>query len=344
MNRRAWIHIQPAVSLLFVFLLLLNSSLTSGTPTASGDSVMPAFKKMEYAYTMNVGARPMLFWISWRNVGGGRISWIEKTDGGKGLELLIGSDPARAPRPVRERISWIRAFSSAPRLRPLPKRAPTATLSATVISRKGRTIWCVRTSPLETTWSLRRPDSSSPRKRTLPAVTSRLYASDEIEYFAWLRSAAFDRDVNFDNAYQHFYDAGVSKSAEFHETFLERTNEIGRRINYAPPGSAILWAPFYAIGHLAALADWTDRIKAGKLATGSRLPPERELSQALGVNRMTLRQALNMLDVMPRAELPIETDGSPWNGGGGCMPGIAWLPVRKSWSDRPTRTSRRFRQ
>ena len=100
MNRRTWIHIQPAVSLLFAFLLLLNSSLTSGTPTASGDSVMPAFKKKEYAYTMNVGARPMLFWISWKNVGGGRISWIEKTDGGKGLELLIGSDPARAPRKI----------------------------------------------------------------------------------------------------------------------------------------------------------------------------------------------------------------------------------------------------
>ncbi|HEX7588291.1 MAG TPA: GntR family transcriptional regulator, partial [Anaerolineae bacterium] len=40
----------------------------------------------------------------------------------------------------------------------------------------------------------------------------------------------------------------------------------------------------------------TDRIKAGKLAIGSRLPPERELSQALGVNRMTLRQALHMLE------------------------------------------------
>ena len=40
----------------------------------------------------------------------------------------------------------------------------------------------------------------------------------------------------------------------------------------------------------------TERIKAGKLATGSRLPPERELSQALGVNRMTLRQALHMLE------------------------------------------------
>ena len=87
---------------------------------------------------------------------------------------------------------------------------------------------------------------------TLPAVTTRFYASDEVEYFAWLRSVTFDRDVDFGNEYQYFYDAGVSRSPEFHETFLERTNEIGRRINYAPIGTALLWAPFYAVGHIVA--------------------------------------------------------------------------------------------
>jgi GntR family transcriptional regulator len=40
----------------------------------------------------------------------------------------------------------------------------------------------------------------------------------------------------------------------------------------------------------------TERIKAGKLLPGSRLPPERELSESLGVNRMTLRQALHLLE------------------------------------------------
>jgi GntR family transcriptional regulator, N-acetylglucosamine utilization regulator len=40
----------------------------------------------------------------------------------------------------------------------------------------------------------------------------------------------------------------------------------------------------------------TDRIKTGKLTPGARLPPERELSDALGVNRMTLRQALHLLE------------------------------------------------
>jgi GntR family transcriptional regulator len=40
-----------------------------------------------------------------------------------------------------------------------------------------------------------------------------------------------------------------------------------------------------------------EQIAAGKLAAGMRLPPERELSQALRVNRMTLRQALHELEI-----------------------------------------------
>ncbi len=39
-----------------------------------------------------------------------------------------------------------------------------------------------------------------------------------------------------------------------------------------------------------------ERIESGELAAGSRLPAERELSKQFGVTRMTLRQALNMLD------------------------------------------------
>jgi hypothetical protein len=88
---------------------------------------------------------------------------------------------------------------------------------------------------------------------SLVGVTTRLGAADEIEYYAWLRSWAFDHDVDFHNEYQHFYDAGPDRLRGFRATFLELTNEAGRAPNFAPIGTAILWAPFYAAGHAAAL-------------------------------------------------------------------------------------------
>jgi hypothetical protein len=87
---------------------------------------------------------------------------------------------------------------------------------------------------------------------SLPAVTARIYASDEVLYFSFLRSIWFDHDVSFENEYQWFYDHGVSATAGFHETFLERTTETGLRINFGTVGCALLWAPFYAVGDVAA--------------------------------------------------------------------------------------------
>ena len=87
---------------------------------------------------------------------------------------------------------------------------------------------------------------------SLPAVTPRIYASDEIQYFAYLRSLWFDHDVSFENEYQYFYDRGIARAEGFHETFLELRTDAGRRPNFGTIGCAILWAPFYAAGDLAA--------------------------------------------------------------------------------------------
>ena len=80
---------------------------------------------------------------------------------------------------------------------------------------------------------------------SLPAVTARFYASDEIEYFAYLRSLWFDGDLSFDNEYRYFYDRNIARAHFFKETFLDAQTATGLRRNFAPIGSALLWAPFY---------------------------------------------------------------------------------------------------
>jgi hypothetical protein len=86
---------------------------------------------------------------------------------------------------------------------------------------------------------------------SLPMVTPRLYSSDEVQYFSYLRSLWFDHDVSFENEYRYFVEHGIAQSPGFQETFLERYTEAGRRINFGTIGSAILWAPFYAVADAA---------------------------------------------------------------------------------------------
>ncbi|HTI36697.1 MAG TPA: hypothetical protein VL484_03985 [Vicinamibacterales bacterium] len=109
---------------------------------------------------------------------------------------------------------------------------------------------------------------------SLPAITPRLYSSDEVQYFSYLRSLWFDHDLSFDNEYRHFYESGVARSDGFRETFLERTTDTGRRINFGTIGCAILWSPFYAVGdavaHLTgAPADGYSRPYVAAVAYGS---------------------------------------------------------------------------
>jgi len=90
---------------------------------------------------------------------------------------------------------------------------------------------------------------------TLPLVTPVIRGADEIEYFSYLRSLAFDRDLDFGNEYQRFYEADPEGLAGFKGTFLDlREPETGRHINFAPLGSALLWSPFYLLAHLGTLA------------------------------------------------------------------------------------------
>src|SRR5579871_3736560 len=49
-------------------------------------------------YAVSGRVRLLLFWTGLREVGDARITWTGATSGQRGFELLIGTDPDRAPR------------------------------------------------------------------------------------------------------------------------------------------------------------------------------------------------------------------------------------------------------
>ena len=90
---------------------------------------------------------------------------------------------------------------------------------------------------------------------SLPVVTPRVAASDEIEYFSYLPSILLDGDLNFRNQYEYFCarDPQDCVKSRFQETFLDMKTPTGMQINFGPMGTAVLWLPFYLVAHLFAL-------------------------------------------------------------------------------------------
>ncbi len=98
---------------MFALLVLGVAWLPSGAPAqalnARVDAAAAAAPRRlgslpivaEHRYRMAAKVRPLLlFWIGRENVGGAEVVWRRSQDGGVGFELLIGSDPARAPRRI----------------------------------------------------------------------------------------------------------------------------------------------------------------------------------------------------------------------------------------------------
>lgn len=71
----------------------------SATPLVTSNGTVPVVK--EHRYRMSAKIRPLLlFWMGKDNVGGARVRWRQGPDGARGYDLLIGSDPRRAPREI----------------------------------------------------------------------------------------------------------------------------------------------------------------------------------------------------------------------------------------------------
>jgi hypothetical protein len=74
-----------------------------------------------------------------------------------------------------------------------------------------------------------------------PATHGRIVNGDAIQYYAYLRSAVFDGDLDFLNDYRLLYgETGASGNV-----WLTTRTSTGRPPNLMSVGPAILWAPFY---------------------------------------------------------------------------------------------------
>ena len=86
---------------------------------------------------------------------------------------------------------------------------------------------------------------------TLPLVTARIYAIDEIQYFAPLRSAWKDNDLDYRNDYTELL-KGRPVDAVERGALLSKPTATGRAVNYAGIGCALMWVPFFALAEIVA--------------------------------------------------------------------------------------------
>jgi hypothetical protein len=89
----------------------------------------------------------------------------------------------------------------------------------------------------------------------LPLSTPRIYATDEVQYYAYLRSVYMDGDLDFHNEYEHFAEVGMRNGDPAVYNALLRPHpddpplnpETGKYRNLAPIGCAVMWSPGFAL-------------------------------------------------------------------------------------------------
>src|SRR5262245_19557664 len=105
----------------------------------------------------------------------------------------------------------------------------------------------------------------------IPLSTPRVYATDEVQYYVYLRSLRFDGDLDSANDYRRFAELNPKSGID---TSLLQPNRIrpatGRYGNIAPVGSAIMWAPFFLLAD--ALVQIADALGAHIPADGFSAP------------------------------------------------------------------------
>lgn len=93
----------------------------------------------------------------------------------------------------------------------------------------------------------------------LPLAVPRIALSDEVQYYAYLRSLYFDHDLDFRNEYSYFAEQGrrfgdqAVANALLREDAANPSPATGLLRNVAPVGSAILWAPGFVAADLGVI-------------------------------------------------------------------------------------------
>src|SRR3982074_1246009 len=94
-----------------VTTLAVGASLRAASPLVGGQAAIPVRTSVldvppgeglrdvrVLRYTMDGRIRPLLFWFGRDDIGFARVVWREGDLGARGYELLVGTDPAKAPR------------------------------------------------------------------------------------------------------------------------------------------------------------------------------------------------------------------------------------------------------
>ena len=86
---------------------------------------------------------------------------------------------------------------------------------------------------------------------TFSAAEERITGVDPVAYYAWIRSLAFDRDLDFENEYRTLVPQEALSEGSPVDPDGPRT-ATGHVQNVFAIGPGLLWAPFLAAGHVAA--------------------------------------------------------------------------------------------
>ena len=110
-------------------------------------------------------------------------------------------------------------------------------------------------------------------------VSPIIVRGDGVGYYAYLRSLFFDRDIDFNNEFSYFESVLPGDSRPLTSDFLHGPRTAtGYVYNHWPIGPALLWSPFFIVGHI--VANVAETLGLSVAVDGYSLPYQ--LSVALG--------------------------------------------------------------